>query len=65
MNDLWAALCLVLVLEGLFLFATPAVWKEMVAKLLEQPDRSLRQVGGFMVIAGLVALYFIRGVNGG
>lgn len=65
MNDLWAALCLVLVLEGLFLFATPGVWKEMVARLLEQSERSLRQVGGFMVIAGLIALYFVRGGEGG
>lgn len=65
MSDLWAALCLVLVLEGLFLFATPGLWKEAVARLLEQPERSLRQIGGFMVIAGLVALYVVRGGNGG
>jgi uncharacterized protein YjeT (DUF2065 family) len=33
----------------------------MVAQLLPQPERQLSAVGGFMVIAGLIALYFIRG----
>ena len=61
MNDLWAALCLVLVIEGLFLFAAPAAWKRMVAQLLAQPDRNLSAVGGFMVIVGMVALYLLRG----
>jgi uncharacterized protein YjeT (DUF2065 family) len=60
-SDLWAALCLVLVIEGLFLFAAPAAWKRMVAQLLAQPDRNLSAVGGFMVIVGMVALYLLRG----
>jgi len=34
-SDLWAALCLVLVIEGLFLFAAPAAWKRMVAQLIK------------------------------
>jgi uncharacterized protein len=60
-SDLWAALCLVLVIEGLFLFAAPGAWKRMVAQLLAQPDRNLSAIGGFMVIAGIVALYLLRG----
>jgi uncharacterized protein len=58
--DLLAALALVLILEGLFLFAAPKAWKRMVAQLLPQADRRLSAVGGFMLIAGLIALYFIR-----
>ena len=34
--DLVAALCLVLVLEGLLLFAAPGLWKQAVAQLLER-----------------------------
>ena len=60
MTDLWAALCLVLVLEGLFLFASPQAWKQMAAQLLTLADRSLRNVGGVMVIAGLILLYLVR-----
>ncbi|MEO8001860.1 MAG: DUF2065 family protein [Arenimonas sp.] len=59
--DLLAALALVLILEGLLLFAAPKTWKRMVAQLLTQPERQLSAMGGFMVIAGLIGLYFIRG----
>ena len=60
-SDFLAALALLLILEGLVLFAAPKAWKRMVAQLLPQPERQLSAVGGFMVIAGLIALYFIRG----
>ena len=61
MSDLWAALCLVLVIEGLFLFAAPASWKRVMAQLMEQPDRTLTAIGGVMVIVGMVSLYWLRG----
>jgi len=60
-TDFLAALALVLILEGLLLFAAPKAWKRMVAQLLPRPERQLSAMGGFMVIAGLIALYFIRG----
>ena len=60
-QDLLAALAFVLILEGLMLFADPKAWKRMVAQLLPQPDRQLSVIGGFMLIAGLIALYLIRG----
>lgn len=60
-QDFLAALALVLILEGLFLFTAPKAWKRMVAQLLPQPERQLSAMGGFMVIAGLIGLYFIRG----
>ena len=59
--DLLAALAFVLILEGLLLFAAPKAWKRMVAQLLPQPERQLSVIGGIMLIAGLVALYLIRG----
>ena len=59
--DLLAALAFVLILEGLLLFAAPKAWKRMVAQLLPQPERQLSVIGGFAPIAGLIALYLIRG----
>jgi uncharacterized protein YjeT (DUF2065 family) len=59
-SDLWAALCLVLVIEGLLLFVAPATWKQAVSRLLEQPDRALRVAGGVMMAAGLAALWWVR-----
>ena len=61
MGDLLAALCLVLLLEGLLLFAAPATWKRVISDLGAQPDSRLRAIGGTMVIVGLVALYLVRG----
>lgn len=60
MSDLWAALCLVAVLEGLLLFAVPAAWKRAVAQMLEMPDRQLRIIGGVLLAAGAVALWWLR-----
>lgn len=59
--DLLAALCLVIVIEGLLLFAAPTAWKRTVADLLAQPASRLRAIGGAMVVFGLLALYFVRG----
>ncbi|MCB1569038.1 MAG: DUF2065 family protein [Xanthomonadales bacterium] len=58
--DLAAALCLVLVFEGLVLFAVPGLWKEAVAQLLERSEAHLRYLGGLMIIAGLLALQMVR-----
>jgi uncharacterized protein YjeT (DUF2065 family) len=62
MNDLWSALGLVAVLEGLFLFAAPAAWKRAAEQLHALPNRHVRASGGIVVIAGMLALYFVRGV---
>lgn len=59
-GDLLAALCLVLVLEGLLLFAAPGLWKRMAEQLQSQPERGLRIYGGVMVAAGLLLLQAVR-----
>ena len=59
--DLLAGLCLVLLIEGLLLFAAPDAWKRAMADLSTQPASRLRAIGGAMLIVGLVALYLVRG----
>jgi len=61
-KDLNAALCLVLVVEGLFLFAVPALWKRMAALLQSIGERELRIAGAVMIIVGLLALQLVRHV---
>jgi uncharacterized protein len=61
-RDLLAALCLVVLIEGLLLFAAPDLWKRVVADLVQQPSTRLRTAGGAMIIAGLVCLALVRGV---
>lgn len=60
MNDLWAALCLVLVLEGLMLFVAPQAWQDMAQRIQALPPRSLRIGGAIMVVLGLVCLQLVR-----
>ena len=45
MKDLFAAVCLVAVLEGLFLFVAPFAWKRMAERLLDLPSPALRSFG--------------------
>ena len=61
MSDLLAALSLMVVLEGLLLFAAPSVWKRTMADLLAQPVARLRLLGGVMIVCGLIALQMVRG----
>ncbi len=60
MTDLWAALALVAVLEGLALFAFPSVWRRAAEHLLAMPPQQLRLIGGLILAGGLTALYFVR-----
>lgn len=60
MQDLLSALCLVAILEGLFLFAAPLAWKRMAARLLELPAAALRQSGALMLAIGLAVLWWLR-----
>lgn len=59
-SELAAALCLVLVLEGLFLFASPNAWKRMAEQLQQIEVRTLRLIGGGMVVAGLILLKIVH-----
>ena len=60
-SELLSALCLVAVLEGLFLFVAPRGWKRAVEQLQQLPDRGLRILGGLFAAAGLMSLYLVRG----
>lgn len=61
MSDLWAALCLVAVLEGLLLFALPGTYRRMAEQIQQLPDRQIRIVGALVLGAGVIALVALRG----
>jgi uncharacterized protein YjeT (DUF2065 family) len=56
MHQLTAALCLMLVIEGLLLFAAPQGWQAMMREALKLPPRTLRLFGAGAMVAGLVLL---------
>ena len=59
-RDLSSAICLVLVLEGLLLFAAPRAWQRMAERIREIEPHHLRVIGGVMIGVGIAALQFIR-----
>ena len=59
-RDLLAALCLVLVLEGLFLFAAPKAWQRMAEQMRQLDHRHLRVIGGVMIGIGILALKLVN-----
>ncbi|MBS0575643.1 MAG: DUF2065 family protein [Proteobacteria bacterium] len=59
-RDLLAAICLVLVFEGLLPLLAPRAWKQTIARLLDASENGLRVGGGVMVLLGLLALQWVR-----
>lgn len=59
-TDLWAALALVLVLEGVLPFLSPAVVRRMLETVSQVDDRSMRISGLVSMMAGLALLYMVR-----
>ena len=60
MKDLFAALCLVAVLEGLLFAASPAFMRRAMKSALEAPDNILRVVGIVSAVGGLVLIWLVR-----
>jgi uncharacterized protein len=60
MHDLLAAMCLVLVIEGLFLFAAPSAWQRMIEQVRQLEPRHLRIIGGVMIGVGVLALKLVN-----
>jgi uncharacterized protein len=59
-NDLFAALALVLIIEGIMPFASPAALRRVCALMAQMADGPLRTGGFVSMVVGAVALYFIR-----
>ncbi len=52
---------MVMIVEGLPYFAFPDRMKEMMNRVLEMPDQTLRKFGFILMIAGLFLAYIGRG----
>jgi uncharacterized protein YjeT (DUF2065 family) len=56
-DTLWAALALVLVLEGLLPFIAPRFWRDSFAKLVTLTDGQLRFIGLASILTGLAGYW--------
>lgn len=59
-RDLLAALCLVLVIEGLLPFLSPRRFRQSMLQVARFDDRTLRTVGLVSMVAGAGLLYLVR-----
>jgi uncharacterized protein len=58
-NDIWTALALVLVIEGMLPFASPDAWRRGVARILKLSDHQIRFFGLSIMLVGLLALLLV------
>ncbi len=56
---LWAALALMLVLEGLLPFLSPGTWRRMFERALAMHDGQVRFVGLTSIVVGVVLLALV------
>ena len=59
MSNIWAALALVLVFEGLLPFLSPSGWRRMFEQVLKLHDGQIRFYGIASIAAGLVLLWLV------
>jgi len=59
-SDLWAALALVLVIEGLMPLISPARWREVFSRILALSDGQIRFMGLASIVLGLLGLLWLR-----
>ncbi len=59
-NDLWVALALLFVIEGIWPFLNPAGMRRALLTLVEQDDRALRLAGLISMLSGLGLLYLVH-----
>ena len=59
-NDLLRALCLVVVIEGLWPLLAPDRWRQMLMQVSAVESRKLRVAGAVAVISGLLLLHLLR-----
>jgi uncharacterized protein YjeT (DUF2065 family) len=58
-DTFWLALALVLIIEGLFPFASPAGWRKMFAQLLQLSDGQIRSFALVSILSGLVMFWWL------
>ena len=59
-QDLFAALALVLVIEGILPFLNPGRFRDMLRLLDTVDDTVIRRIGFFSMLAGVVLLLLVR-----
>jgi uncharacterized protein YjeT (DUF2065 family) len=57
-SSLWAALALVLVIEGLLPLISPGAWRRVFLQILQLQDGQIRFFGLISIVVGLLMLWW-------
>ncbi len=60
-DDLWAAIALMLIIEGIMPFINPGAFRQMIKTVSEMEDKNVRVLGAVWMGLGLITLYWVRG----
>lgn len=58
-KSLLVALCLNMVIEGIWPFLDPVGMREFILKFADQDDQSVRMIGFISMVTGAILLYVI------
>lgn len=59
-HDLWVAMALLLVIEGIWPFLSPDSMRQTLLTVIQMDNRTLRIAGLISMICGVLLLYFVN-----
>lgn len=59
-SDLWVALALMVVLEGVMPALSPSLYRRAMLSLAQMDDRTIRSTGLGLMLAGAVLVYWLK-----
>jgi len=59
-QDLWTALALMMVIEGIVPFLSPGSVRRALAMVMQMDDRSVRVLGLISMLSGVILLYIVH-----
>lgn len=60
MEDLWRAIALLLIIEGLMPTLMPEAWREALARLASSNISTIRMIGTTAMVIGALIFQFLR-----
>jgi len=58
-NELWLAIAIVLIIEGIMPLLLPKQWQQMLSLITQQPADKVRKYAGCLVVTGVVLLFML------
>jgi uncharacterized protein YjeT (DUF2065 family) len=59
-KDLWTAIALMLIIEGITPFINPSTFRQVIQLLSQMDEKKIRMMGAFWMGLGLLVLYWVR-----